>query len=83
MNKTIQASNLIELKKQGEKLVCLTAYNFPTAKILDEAGIDMILVGDSLANVFLGLDNTYEIGMTEMLYHLKAVSRGVKRRFLS
>ncbi|MFN5539188.1 MAG: 3-methyl-2-oxobutanoate hydroxymethyltransferase [Candidatus Melainabacteria bacterium] len=83
MNKTIQASNLVELKKQGEKLVCLTAYDFPTAKILDEAGIDMILVGDSLANVFLGLDNTYEIGMTEMLYHLRAVSRGVKRALLA
>lgn len=56
----------------------LTAYDYPTASLLDKAGIDIILVGDSLANVVLGLDSTTSIGMPEMLHHSKAVTRAVK-----
>lgn len=76
----IQLANLIEFKEQNKKIVCLTAYDFRTAQLLDESNeVDLILVGDSLANVFLGLNNTYEIGMQEMLYHTQAVARGVVR----
>lgn len=57
----------------------LTAYDFPLAEIVDKAGVDMILVGDSLANVVLGLDSTKEIGMMEMLHHAKAVTRAVRQ----
>jgi len=56
----------------------LTAYDYPLAYLVDKAGIDMILVGDSLANVVLGLDSTTKVGMTEMLHHAKAVTRAVK-----
>ncbi len=56
----------------------LTSYDYPLASIIDRAGIDMILVGDSLANVVLGLTSTTEVGMTEMIYHSKAVTRAVK-----
>jgi len=55
----------------------LTAYDYPLASLVDKAGVDMILVGDSLANVVLGLDSTTKIGMTEMLHHAKAVTRAV------
>ncbi|MDX1920481.1 MAG: 3-methyl-2-oxobutanoate hydroxymethyltransferase [Candidatus Caenarcaniphilales bacterium] len=79
----IQIPNLLEFKEAKRKIVCLTAYDFRTAQLLDESGeVDLILVGDSLANVFLGLENTYEIGMAEMLYHTKAVARGTKRAIL-
>lgn len=74
--KTLQPIDLIGFKKAGKKLVSLTAYDFRTAQLLDEAGIDIVLVGDSLANVFLGLNDTYEIGIDEMVYHTKAVARG-------
>lgn len=56
----------------------LTAYDYPLASLVDKAGIDMILVGDSLANVVLGLDSTTKVGMQEMLHHAKAVTRAVK-----
>lgn len=78
----IQATDLILYKNRSEKIACLTAYDFKTAQILDEAGIDLILVGDSLANVFAGYENTYQIGLEEMIYHTKIVARGVKRAFL-
>src|SRR3989338_2080581 len=63
-------------KNNEEKITCLTCYDFPTAKILDEAGIDLILVGDSLGNVILGYENTRPVTMEEMLHHTKAVARG-------
>ena len=53
----------------------LTAYDYPLASLVDAAGVDMILVGDSVANVVLGLDSTKEVGMEEMLHHAKAVNR--------
>lgn len=65
-------------KQRKEKIVMLTAYDYPTALLLDQAGVDVILVGDSLANVVLGLESTTEVGMIEMLHHAKAVSRAVK-----
>ncbi len=65
--------------KGKKKITMLTAYDYPTALILDEAGIDMILVGDSLAMVVLGHEDTLSVGMDEMIHHTKAVSRAVKR----
>ncbi len=70
------------LKKKRKKITMLTAYDFPMAMILDQAGVDIVLVGDSLANVALGLNSTPEVGMNEMIHHAKAVSRGVKRALL-
>jgi len=66
-------------KQQGEKIVALTAYDFPTAKIVDEAGIDLILVGDSLGMVVLGYENTIPVTMEEMIHHTKAVVRAAQR----
>jgi len=75
--KTIQ--QIIDQKSKHERITMLTAYDFPTAAFLDEAGIDIVLVGDSLANVVLGLESTTEVGMKEMLHHTKAVLRAVKK----
>jgi len=66
------------LKKGKEKIIMLTAYDYQMAKILDEVGIDLILVGDSLGMVFQGKPNTKEVKMEEMIYHTKAVARGAK-----
>lgn len=70
---------LLEKKNKQEKIAALTAYDFPTAKILDEAGIDLILVGDSLGMVVLGYENTIPVTMDEMIHHTKAVTRAVQR----
>jgi 3-methyl-2-oxobutanoate hydroxymethyltransferase len=67
----------IRSMKGKEKIVCLTAYDYPTATILDKAGIELILVGDSAANVFAGERTTLSISMEEMLYHTRVVSRAV------
>ena len=69
-------------KEKGDKLAFLTAYDYPTARIVDEAGIELILVGDSAANVVFGYDNTIPVTMDEMLFAVKAVRRGVKRALL-
>jgi 3-methyl-2-oxobutanoate hydroxymethyltransferase len=66
-------------KAAGPKIVCLTAYDYPTAKILDEEGVDLILVGDSLGMVVLGYENTVPVTMDEMIHHSRAVARAVKR----
>jgi 3-methyl-2-oxobutanoate hydroxymethyltransferase len=66
-------------KTVGPRIVCLTAYDHPTAKILDEAGVDLILVGDSLGMVVLGYENTVPVTMDEMIHHTKAVTRAVRR----
>lgn len=70
---------LLQMKQKGEKIVCLTAYDWLLASLLDNAGIDLILVGDSASMVFAGHDTTLPITMEQMLYHTQAVSRGVKR----
>src|SRR5579864_2595025 len=64
------------------KMVCLTAYDFPTARLLDEAGVDVILVGDSLGMVVLGHESTLPVTLDEMLHHTRAVRRGVRRALL-
>lgn len=69
-------------KKSGEKLVCLTAYDYPSARIVDEAGVDLILVGDSVANTTLGYGNTVPVTLDEMVVHTKAVRRAVNRALL-
>jgi 3-methyl-2-oxobutanoate hydroxymethyltransferase len=71
-----------EKKQKGEKIVALTAYDYPTAKILDSLGIDIILVGDSVGNVVLGYESTLPVTMEEMLHHTRAVKRGVKNALL-
>ena len=70
---------IISKKQRGEKITVLTAYDYPTAVLLDRAGMDFILIGDSVANAVLGLESTTQVGMEVMLHHAKAVSRGVKR----
>jgi len=78
----VSAPTLKSSKQRGERLVCLTAYDYPTARVLDEAGIDVILVGDSLGNVVLGYGNTVPVTLAEILIHLKAVRRAVERALL-
>ena len=81
-SKPITIKDIQSRKKQGRKISMLTAYDYSLAAILDQANIDIILVGDSVANVMLGLDSTRQVGMKEMLHHAKAVRRAVKRAVL-
>lgn len=69
-------------KESGEKLVCLTAYDYPTARIVDEAGVDIILVGDSMGNVIHGYGNTIPVSLEEILSAAKAVKRGATRSLI-
>ena len=75
----ITIPELLKKKQQNEPITMLTAYDFPMASQIDEAGVDIILVGDSLAMVVLGYDSTLPVTMEDMLHHSRAVSRAVKR----
>ena len=77
----ITINNIVE-KKGKEKISMITAYDYPSAKIADEAGVDIILVGDSLGMVILGYDSTLPVTVDEMIHHSKAVNRGRKNSFL-
>lgn len=77
MSEKIAVKDILALKNR-RKITMLTAYDYPLASLIDKAGIDMILVGDSVANVVLGLDSTTKVGMAEMIHHAKAVTRAVK-----
>jgi 3-methyl-2-oxobutanoate hydroxymethyltransferase len=74
----VTINDFLKKKQEGRKITMLTAYDYPFAQIVDEADIDAILVGDSLAMVVQGLENTLPVTMDEMIYHTKMVSRGVK-----
>ncbi len=77
--KKVTTKVIVTMKKSGERIAMLTAYDYLIAKLLDEAGIEIILVGDSLANVFQGHSTTLPVTLDEMIYHTKAVCRGVNR----
>ncbi len=78
MNKKVTVKTLADKKNSQEKITMLTAYDYPMAKLIDQAGIDIILVGDSLGMVVLGHENTLEVTLDDMIHHTKAVSRGSK-----
>lgn len=80
--KKITTATLRERKLHQEPITCLTAYDYAAARIVDEAGIDMVLVGDSLAQAVLGYENTLCVTVDEMLHHVRAVRRGVKTALL-
>jgi 3-methyl-2-oxobutanoate hydroxymethyltransferase len=80
--KTIRIHHFKEMKAAGEKITMLTAYDFTTAKIFDAAGIDVLLVGDSLGDNVLGHGNTAAVTLDEMIPHVRAVTRGTKRAFV-
>jgi 3-methyl-2-oxobutanoate hydroxymethyltransferase len=78
----VTTASLREQKLRHEPITCLTAYDYSAARLVDEAGIDIVLVGDSLAQTMLGYENTLSVTMDEMLHHVKAVRRGVKTALL-
>jgi 3-methyl-2-oxobutanoate hydroxymethyltransferase len=78
----ITTASLREQKLRHEPITCLTAYDYSAARLVDEAGVEMVLVGDSLAQTMLGYENTLSVTMDEMLHHVKAVRRGVKNALL-
>ena len=78
----VTASTLRQKKLSGTPISAITAYDYPSARLVDEAGIDMVLVGDSLGMVVLGYENTLPVTLDEMLHHTRAVARGLPRAFL-
>jgi len=80
--KKVTIADLFQKKDKGEKITMMTAYDYPTARLVDEAGIDTVLVGDSLGMVVLGYDSTVPVTMDEMIHHCKAVTRGTKGAFV-
>lgn len=77
--RAVTTYRLSEMKRNGEKISMLTAYDYSTARILDQSGIDVVLVGDSAANVMAGFETTVPITLDNMIYHAKSVTRAVKR----
>jgi 3-methyl-2-oxobutanoate hydroxymethyltransferase len=80
--KRITINDIREMKQNGEKIAMLTAYDYPTAKIVDSCNIPIILVGDSLGNVVLGYDSTIPVTMDDMIHHCKAVVRGAEHAMI-
>ncbi|MBN6188637.1 3-methyl-2-oxobutanoate hydroxymethyltransferase [Aneurinibacillus sp. BA2021] len=81
-NTMVTTASLKEMKQQGQRIVMLTAYDYPAAKLAEEAGVDMILVGDSLGMVVLGYESTLPVTLDDMIHHTKAVTRAAKRAFV-
>lgn len=75
----VTVADLRAMKRRGERIVMLTAYDYPTARLIDEAGIPAILVGDSLGNTILGYETTIPVTLEQMLHHTKAVTRATRR----
>ncbi len=75
----VTTRTVLMMKKSGEKIAMLTAYDYLLARLLDEVGVDVILVGDSLGNVIQGHETTLPVTVDDMIYHAKAVKRGVRR----
>lgn len=75
-------TDFIKMKQKGEKITMITAYDYPSAKLVEQAGTDLILVGDSLGMVVLGYDSTVPVTMDDMIYHGKAVKRGAEDTFI-
>ena len=82
MSEKVTAPGLKRMRDSGEKIVCLTAYDFPSAVIADEAGVDLVLVGDSVGNVVQGHATTIPVELEEICYHVKIVRRGISRALL-
>nr|WP_274651613.1 3-methyl-2-oxobutanoate hydroxymethyltransferase [Paenibacillus humicola] len=82
MKHPLTITKLKTMKQSGEPISMLTAYDYPSAKLAEEAGIDVILVGDSLGNVVLGYDTTIPVTLDDMVYHTKAVARGAAHTFI-
>jgi 3-methyl-2-oxobutanoate hydroxymethyltransferase len=78
----ITADDIVKLKRDGTPVVCLTAYDFPTAATVEEAGVDLILVGDSLGMVVQGRDTTLQVSVDQIVYHLSMVRRAISRPLL-
>ncbi len=78
----ITVRKLLQMKSEAEKIVCLTAYDVSFAKVLDDAGVDVVLVGDSLGMVMQGLDNTLPVTMDDMVYHSRCVANGLTHSLL-
>ncbi|KYD09242.1 3-methyl-2-oxobutanoate hydroxymethyltransferase [Heyndrickxia sporothermodurans] len=77
-----QTTDFLKMKETNEKIAMVTAYDFPTAKLSEESGVDIILVGDSLGMVVLGYDSTVPVTINDMIHHTKAVKRGAKSTFI-
>lgn len=82
MNEKVTTHTFQKMKKNKQKISMLTAYDYPTAKLIDESGVDSILVGDSLGSVILGYEDTTHVTVDDMIHHSKAVSRGAKRALI-
>jgi 3-methyl-2-oxobutanoate hydroxymethyltransferase len=82
VQKPVSTVSLKRMKREGVPIAVITAYDYPSAKHADEAGADVILVGDSLGNVVLGYDSTLPVTLDDMVYHTKAVTRAVRRSFV-